>query len=330
MSPPQTAAILDRLSECLLRLGRLARETPAPEFLGLAVEIVREWIYFPRGWWGMGTDNGKDQAPPIHQSETIGLPDDFASEWRKIALLDSFSDDIRSQIGQVQRYSGADDGELPAAIREFDRRYDLHYTMGVALDDAATGHGFFIVLYRGQDDAAFSDEEAALFLHLMRHIVQLWHYSLQDALATASKEDIAHAALARIDGRVLYAGPKLCELLYTEWPAWDGIGLPAAVVARFAALPCKLRLAGGVIDLSNRDEHVWLLRSRAGSDTPQLSPREHRVAQLFASGHSYKEIARLLGLTPATVRTYLRDAYLRLGVRNKVQLGGALSGRTTP
>jgi DNA-binding CsgD family transcriptional regulator len=45
---------------------------------------------------------------------------------------------------------------------------------------------------------------------------------------------------------------------------------------------------------------------------------------LYAQGRSYKEIARLLGLSPATVRTYLRSVYVQLGVRNKIELSGAL------
>jgi DNA-binding NarL/FixJ family response regulator len=55
-----------------------------------------------------------------------------------------------------------------------------------------------------------------------------------------------------------------------------------------------------------------------------LAPRERAVAVLYASGHSYKMIARRLDLSPATVRTYLRDAYLQLGVRNKIELGKLL------
>lgn len=325
MSSLKPDTTLERLSEYLLRLGCLAREVPAHNFLGQALETVREWISFPRGWWGMGTDLGKGQIPSIHQSECIGLPDDYAENWRKISQIDSFSDAVREHIGQVQRWEGSEHDELPLPIQEFDRRYDLEHCMGLALDDTATGHGFFISIFRGKGQAAFCDEEARLFLHLMRHIVQLWHFSLQDALALASKEDIGHAALARADGRVQYAGQKLCELLYAQWPDWDGIRLPPEVVSRFASLPAQLRLAGGMLDLSAADEHVWLVRKRPGTSALLLSPREQRVAQLFAAGHSYKEIARLSGLTPATVRTYLRDAYLRLGVRNKIELGGALT-----
>ena len=45
---------------------------------------------------------------------------------------------------------------------------------------------------------------------------------------------------------------------------------------------------------------------------------------LYAQGHSHKDIAATLGLTPATVRTYLRTAYAALGVRNKLELVAAL------
>ncbi len=37
---------------------------------------------------------------------------------------------------------------------------------------------------------------------------------------------------------------------------------------------------------------------------------------LYAQGRSHKDIAATLGLTPATVRTYLRTAYAALGVSN--------------
>jgi DNA-binding CsgD family transcriptional regulator len=58
-----------------------------------------------------------------------------------------------------------------------------------------------------------------------------------------------------------------------------------------------------------------------------LTPRERRVAHLFAQGMTYKVIARQLSLSPATVRTYLRQAYLHLGVKSKMELSDALSLR---
>lgn len=316
---------LDALSECLLRLGRISRAVPASEFLGRAVRSIQKVIPFRSGWWGLGTDTGPGLVPAIHQAEYINLPDSYAVEWREISVVDRFGEDMRRYLGQVQRVDGNHLQNSPAEIAEFDRRHGLHHAMGVAFDDASTGYAFFLAVFRGPQDQAFSDQEAALFHHLLRHVVQLWHHSLQDALAGASKEDIARAALACSDGRVLYSGPELCELIYAEWPTWDGLILPVEVSMRFQSLPCNLRLAKGVIELNAWGDHVWLVRVDPGNASPQLSPRERRVAHLFASGHSYKEIARVLGLTPATVRTYLRNAYLRLGVKNKVQLGDILA-----
>jgi DNA-binding CsgD family transcriptional regulator len=60
-----------------------------------------------------------------------------------------------------------------------------------------------------------------------------------------------------------------------------------------------------------------------------LAPRERTAALLFAAGHSYKEIAKTLGLSPATVRTYLRNCYLQLGVKSKVELGSVLRSPTS-
>ncbi len=141
-------------------------------------------------------------------------------------------------------------------------------------------------------------------------------------------DGIVRAAWARPDGHLVYAGPALCELLYARWPAWDGLELPAELVQRFAGLPCTVRLPDGVLEISRQDEHVRLQRLPAGAVVPLLSPREQRVAHLFAAGLSYKEISRRLGLQPATVRTYLRNAYVRLGVSNKVQLGNALGSKS--
>jgi len=323
-----TATPIEQLSACVLQLSQVARKVPASEFLSHAVVVLREVIGFSSGWWGLATDPDKSKIPSIYQAEYLDLPANFASDWRAIAEVDDFGRDIRNHAGQVQRFAIDEAEEIPAVLAKFDSLHGLHKGMGVTIDDASTGHVFFIVVYRGASDFRFGDDEAVMFLHLLRHTIQLWHHGLQDALLKASTEDISHAALARLNGRLVYAGPALCELLYAQWPEWDGITLPAEVITRFKGLPCNLRLSDGAINISARGELIWLVRASSSPATPLLSPRERRVAHLFAGGHSYKEIARLLKLSPATVRTYLRDAYVRLGVRNKVQLGDALGDGT--
>lgn len=55
-----------------------------------------------------------------------------------------------------------------------------------------------------------------------------------------------------------------------------------------------------------------------------LSKREQEVAEAYAAGASYKEIARDLGISPMTVRTYLSTIYRKLGVSSKLELADAM------
>ncbi|GBD84587.1 transcriptional regulatory protein DegU [bacterium BMS3Abin02] len=54
-------------------------------------------------------------------------------------------------------------------------------------------------------------------------------------------------------------------------------------------------------------------------DTPSLSPRESQVLQLVADGCENKQIAKDLGVSEATVKTYLKNVFARLGVRSRAE-----------
>jgi DNA-binding CsgD family transcriptional regulator len=59
--------------------------------------------------------------------------------------------------------------------------------------------------------------------------------------------------------------------------------------------------------------------------TSALSPREHEIASLAATGLASKQIAEQLGLSPRTVDNNLRRAYAKLGIDGRHQLATALS-----
>lgn len=57
-----------------------------------------------------------------------------------------------------------------------------------------------------------------------------------------------------------------------------------------------------------------------------LSAREGEVARLYVDGLSYKEIARDLAISPATVRTHLNTIYRKLEVTSRIELLRRLNG----
>lgn len=52
---------------------------------------------------------------------------------------------------------------------------------------------------------------------------------------------------------------------------------------------------------------------------PELSPREREVLALVAAGRENKQIARALDVSEATVKTYLKSIFERLGVRTRAE-----------
>ena len=63
------------------------------------------------------------------------------------------------------------------------------------------------------------------------------------------------------------------------------------------------------------------------AQTP-LSPRELEIAQAYAGGQNYLEIAQHLGLAPSTVRTHLAAIYRKMGVSSKLDLRDVLASST--
>ena len=57
----------------------------------------------------------------------------------------------------------------------------------------------------------------------------------------------------------------------------------------------------------------------ARGQSGRLSPREQQVLQLIANGSENKQIARELGLSEATVKTYIRGVFERLDVSSRAE-----------
>ncbi len=59
--------------------------------------------------------------------------------------------------------------------------------------------------------------------------------------------------------------------------------------------------------------------SDGGAATVALSPREQRILELIGQGQSNKEIARLLRISPETVKSHVKNMFSKLGVERRAQ-----------
>lgn len=314
-------ATLEAFNRCVLQLASLARQEGGSHFIADGLRAFRQLVPFASAWWGEMSAGGARVAPRNWMHGRIDLPASFASEWPQVAGIDSFAHDTLARPGQVIRDSEFTDPV--EAVNDFARRYDLYHLMCITFELPESGLNFFVCLYRGVNDPAFDASEDGLFAAFCAHLLQLWRFQVQDMIRVDTGNAAADFGVARLDGSLLYVGARLCAAIEREVPGWNGSQLPPEVTAQLSRVPCVMRLGRCALTLSPNAEHV-ILSLEAPPPGVVLAPRERTAAMLFAAGHSYKEIARILSLSPATVRTYLRNCYAQLGVKSKVELGCAL------
>lgn len=71
------------------------------------------------------------------------------------------------------------------------------------------------------------------------------------------------------------------------------------------------------LDLATQTHVASEIRLRGRDDRPQLSPREQQILTLIAGGSTAPQIARVLHISTATVKTHLLHLYEKLGVAER-------------
>jgi DNA-binding CsgD family transcriptional regulator len=71
--------------------------------------------------------------------------------------------------------------------------------------------------------------------------------------------------------------------------------------------------------LTRKSTQQQFTKNTAGLSSLGVSPREYEVLELLSSGHSNKEIARKLGVSPNTIKTHIARLYDKLDVQRRTQ-----------
>ncbi|MBA5639196.1 helix-turn-helix transcriptional regulator [Duganella sp. LX20W] len=314
---------LEDFSHLITHWNALAQQAAPHAFKEGALDALRQHLPFDAAWWGTGVRGARH--PRIIESHPYRLPQRFALDWLAVSADDSFAFAVQAQVGVTQAL--VDDSGYSEAMRAFDRHYDLGPSLATSHGDAQTGFGTFLSVFRRQDGAPFSEDERVRMQLLVPHLMHAGELSWRHALGAYLENQLV--ADVDDDACLVGASGAFCQQLLREWPAWQGGPLP---------LPLARAIAEGQRHWSGKQVHIELadggpqrvrltLRPRVGDG---LTASQERVAREYVAGFSYKEIARNLGLAPSTVRTYLRECYLKLGVSNKLELSERVGPASRP
>lgn len=217
--------------------------------------------------------------------------------------------------------SGVSDTEILDYCRKYETAHSLTLVSAQSLIDTIPT----IALWRAARSNAYADKDAYAANQLLPHILQAKEINRRLATLSSSAAHGSAIVLATLDGCVQFVQQDAIRLLQLEWSEWTPPLLPRSLMDSLKAGKEKA-FTGTSLDVkaSVQGNILCLVIAVKPSKKTGLTNAEYRVAKLAADGFQYKEIARELGVSTATVRNQLHSAYQKLGVSNKTALASVL------
>lgn len=311
------------LSDLLWRLYASARGAGIGEFEHSFLALLKHHLPFDAAWTGRSTFVAAE--PLLHHSCLDRLPPTYVEDWQAVRHCDPIALHGNERLGKAMVVS-IDDPRLPQAFRQFGRRHGIAHMLNAASREGHDGLLTFVSVYRNDPMHPFTADEIALLEDVMRHVDLAVDVNRSHHLSRWRAGAGAWGAVCDHWGLLHQSGEGFHERLRLEWPEWQGAWLPQALVEHLQSRQLTPYL-GQRVRVEVRGVACLLqlyVAERAPTDV--LSGRERDVLHHYAEGRTYKEVARLMDIAPATVRHHLRNVHKKLGVTNKGQLLRVLQG----
>jgi DNA-binding CsgD family transcriptional regulator len=202
------------------------------------------------------------------------------------------------------------------------RRSGVAHILATVVIDPRTDMVSIIVLVRTVARHAFLPDECALMQALTPHLIALWDRKCKSFLCVRQRtaNNGMAAALCDAHGFVNHAQVQFEDFMRVEWPRWQGRLLPMELFKSISRGKTT-RFTGSKVKITcERVGDMYLLTVTKKSALDELSTRELEIARLYGKGLDVREIARVLFISPVTVRNHVQAIYQKLSVDNKVEL----------
>ncbi|MGV7210332.1 response regulator transcription factor [Oxalobacteraceae bacterium A2-2] len=322
-----------RLSHFILDLYRDAQAAPVPEFADAMMRGMRERVAFDSG--GLLLLHVNEQGRTVMTGHSVfNVVPDKAAIRAELMGAESFTvDGGFSTRDPLLRQAMAGPGRAHAlsslavdddGVREYARRTQSLNAFAFITRQSGKSISSFS-LWRARARDVFTAADLAMADLLVPHALQA--ISINRKLAASPLTAGASQAgfiVAEPNGWIHHLDDSAILLLRREYPDWLSHQLPPEILAGLAADSGQRYVGRHVILALRRQGGLLMIGVQGREPGRKLTAAELRVVEKIVEFGTYKEAARQLGVSPATVRNQLHAIYQKLGVNSKSSLLKAL------
>lgn len=312
---------IEKFSDLIRHLYEATHTQSVEAFQRQVINNLATALNFDSAWWGRATVS--DEQHRVHYSYLHNLPEDVPLRLNLTDPTNLVAQKTFAYPGVVHAFSNEDWSAQESTLR-LARHMNIEHALCVSQVDASAGFSSFLSLGRAPGKRPFHLDEQELLGLIMPHMALALNQCCIAEIASKRNSKESASILADSDGWIRAAESGALALLQSEWGGWSGSQLPVPLLRNLKSRNPSYsgKHVSAVIKWVDQDALIQLRRAES---IDLLSPREKSVAHLYAVGGSYLEVARELGLAPATVRHHLRSIYKKLGVKDKGELSHYLT-----
>jgi DNA-binding CsgD family transcriptional regulator len=317
------------VDELLIEIYRSTRELPIQEFRDAAIGQIKTTLRFNSAMWGTGQIQ-PDAGLVIHCIHLHNQNAEMLFSYEQIKSCDYAAMDAALRHGEVCNFNFQNmfAGPANAKIRAHNLKFKMEHLLVGMVPDKPNNSLQFLFLWRENEQDHYTEQEQRLGNFLLPHLLEagainslLWRNQMTTALIGKQSA----RAISDKNGRLFTVDKEFLAVIQREWPEWLPPTLPLQLMESLGQSTSYRFFGEHVSVMVNIVKGMLFLLARQKRAVDRLTAAERVVATLVAGGHSYKEVAKQLKLSPATVRNELHRVYVKLGISNKAALAQHLS-----
>jgi DNA-binding CsgD family transcriptional regulator len=312
---------LKSFSDFVSEVNARAAESDAEGLARWAIEHLSHTLGFDGAWYGWAQI--EKEGVQIHANASLNLPDDYYEFWKTMANDDLLAARLIREPGAIATYDRYS-GQQNDGMTTLSDRYALTQMATVMNRREGRLASFYLSSYRmGRRSRSFLPEEQEYLQCAVDQLGRAMKLSSFEYNRRAERGTIS--ILVNESGIGILGLGNLREQLGEFWPSWKGDLLPEKLTKLIHmqgqhVLPDEQM----IVTCENAPQYQGMglrrLTLRRMMPIDHLTIRESEVAVLLSKGRSHKDVARMLGIAPSTVRNQTQSIYDKLGVNSRAEL----------